>query len=476
MTDKLTPRSQDFSAWYNEVVVRAELADYAPVRGMMVIRPYGYALWENIQRTLDGMFKATGAQNAYFPLLIPHSFIAKEAEHVTGFAPQLAVVTHGGGETLEEPLIVRPTSETIINYFFAQWVHSYRDLPLRINQWCNIVRWELRTRLFLRTAEFLWQEGHTAHATNEEAEEEARLRLDQYREFYEKYAAIPVLAGKKSESEKFPGADTTYTLEALMGDRRALQGCTSHNLGQNFAKVFNTQYLDKGNRLQYVWQTSWGLSTRSIGAIIMAHGDDRGLILPPQLAPKQVVIVPIWKNAEERETIVRVVEALLPSLRDGLSVHFDARDEFTPGWKFNEWEMRGVPLRVEVGPKDVQKEQVVLVRRDTGEKVAAPQENLRGRLATLLDEIQASLYQRALTFREAHTFRVDSYEEFVQRIKEPGGFLWAHWCGSPECEAAIQMETQATLRLIPLDAVEEKGVCVYNGQPSIGRVVFARAY
>jgi len=474
MSMKVTPREEDYSRWYTDTVLKAELADYAPVRGCMVILPYGYALWENIQKALDAKFKATGHKNAYFPLFIPESFLAKEEEHVEGFSPQLAVVTHGGGKELEEPLIVRPTSETIINAMFAKWIRSWRDLPLLINQWCNVVRWELRTRLFLRTLEFLWQEGHTAHATAEEAEEEARRMLEVYREFAEEEMAIPVIVGRKSESERFAGAVHTYTIEAMMQDRRALQAGTSHFLGQNFARAFEITYQTKDNRLEYVWQTSWGLSTRVIGAIIMVHGDDQGLILPPRLAPIQVVIVPIWRSAKQEAQVRKAVEVVKDELR-GLRYEFDDRETYTPGWKFNEWEQKGVPLRIEIGPRDVEKEQVVLVRRDTREKSIMPLQGLKGRIEASLEEVQKNLYRRALAFREENSYQVDDYEEFKRISEGPGGFLWAHWCGSAECEAQIKEETKATIRAIPFQGKEE-GKCIRCSETSIQRVVFAKAY
>ncbi|MBU1879846.1 MAG: proline--tRNA ligase, partial [Chloroflexi bacterium] len=399
MSKKVTPRSQDYSRWYTDVVQRAELADYAPVKGCMVIRPYGYALWENIQEALDRRFKATGVQNAYFPLFIPYSLIEKEAEHVEGFAPQLAVVTHGGGEKLEEPLVVRPTSETIINTMFSQWIQSYRDLPMLLNQWCNVVRWEMRTRLFLRTTEFLWQEGHTAHVTAEEADARARQMLDVYTDFAVNDTAIPVVPGRKSDSERFAGAVRSYTIEAMMGDLRALQAGSSHFLGQNFARVFGTQYLDPDNQLQHVWQTSWGVSTRMVGAMVMVHGDDQGLILPPRLAPTQVIVVPIGRGDEGAEARA-AAHALADDLRvPGVRVHVDDREEYTPGWKFNEWEMKGVPLRIEIGPRDLAAGQVVLVRRDTGEKAPVPLASLGERVPALLDDIQRALLDRARAFR-----------------------------------------------------------------------------
>ena len=479
MSEKITPRSQDFSAWYNEVVQRAELADYAPVRGCMVIRPYGYALWENIQKALDTRFKATGHKNAYFPLFIPMSFLQKEAEHVEGFSPELAVVTHGGGEALAEPLVVRPTSETVIGYFFKQWIHSYRDLPLLINQWANVVRWELRTRLFLRTMEFLWQEGHTAHATEQEAEEETLRMLGVYTDFAENEAAMPVIPGRKSESEKFAGALRSYTIEAMMGDKRALQSGTSHNLGQNFAKAFEIQYLDKGNQLQHCWTTSWGMSTRIIGGIIMTHGDDQGLILPPRLAPVQLVIVPIYKsdNVDDKTKVMEAVERIkkeLPNVR----IEVDAREELSPGWRFNEWELRGVPLRMEIGPKDLQKNQVVLARRDTKEKAFVPQEQLAQKVPALLDEIQKNLFESAKKFRDENTFELSSYDEFKKFMEGEGskGFVCAYWCGSRECEARIKEETKATARCIPFDRDNKPGKCIHCGKESKEKVIFAKAY
>ncbi|MFQ6015998.1 MAG: proline--tRNA ligase [Anaerolineae bacterium] len=476
MVKKVTPRSRDYSRWYTDVVQQAELADYAPVRGCMVIRPYGYALWENIQGSLDRMFKETGHHNAYFPLFIPESFIKKEAEHVEGFAPELAVVTHGGGKKLEEPLVVRPTSETIINAMFAKWIRSYRDLPLLINQWCNIVRWEMRPRLFLRTLEFLWQEGHTAHATAEEAEAEAERMLGVYQEFLEEYAAIPVIAGRKSESEKFPGAVHTYTLEAMMGDKRALQSCTSHNLGQNFAKVFGTQFQNEKNELEYVWQTSWGLTTRTVGAVVMVHGDDQGLVLPPRLAPIQVIIIPIWTSAEEKEMVTAAVGRVKEGLASLVKLHVDDREEYSPGWKFNEWELKGVPLRVEIGPKDVAKEQAVLVRRDTGKKETVPQADLARRVEDLLEEVQSNLYQQALRFRQENSYEIEDYGQFKQTMEEKGGFIHVHWCGSAACEAAIKEDTKATLRCIPFEQDGKKGQCVYCGKEAEDKVIFAKAY
>jgi prolyl-tRNA synthetase len=477
MADKLPSRQEDFAEWYNQVVLRADLADYAPVRGCMIIKPYGYALWENIQAYLDKRFKEHGAKNAYFPLFIPRSFLQKEADHVEGFAPQLAVVTIGGGEELEEPLIVRPTSETIINDWVRKAIQSYRDLPLLLNLWNNVVRWELRTKLFLRTMEFLWQEGHTSHATFEDADQFALTMLRVYQDFYETQAAVPVIAGRKSEAEKFAGAHTTYSLEAMMGDGRALQACTSHNLGDNFARAFNIQYLDRKNELKYVWQTSWGFSTRSVGGIIMVHGDDKGLILPPRIAPTQVVIVPIYRKEDEQARVMDAASKLKQELGE-LRVEMDAREGLTPGFKFNDWEMHGVPLRLEIGPKDIEKNQVVLARRDSGEKKPVARAELLPTARAMLDDIQASLYDRAKKFREDNTFVVDSYDQFKQRTAGEGGsgFLLAHWCGKASCEKAIQEETRATLRVIPFDPGTEKGACIYDGADSEGRVVFAKAY
>ena len=475
MATKVTPRSEDYSRWYTEVVQMADLADYAPVRGCMVIKPYGYALWENIKEGLDRRFKATGHVNAYFPLFIPMSFLEKEAEHVEGFSPELAIVTIGGGKKLEEPLVVRPTSETIIGHMYAKWIQSYRDLPLLINQWANVVRWEMRTRLFLRTMEFLWQEGHTAHATAEEAMEETLLILDLYADFAENDAAIPVIKGRKSESEKFAGAVTSYTIEAMMGNRWALQAGTSHFLGQNFARAFDIKYLDQNNELQYCWTTSWGVSTRMVGAIIMVHGDDQGLILPPRLAPIQVVIVPIWKSAEERERVLAAAEEVRARL-GGLRCELDAREEYTPGWKFHHWEMKGVPLRVEIGPRDVAEGQVVLARRDTGQKLAVPQQGLAERVSELLDEIQRNLFRRAKKFLDDNSYHLDDYEEFKRIIGEDGGFIYTHWCGSADCEARIKEETKATIRCLPLDQPGTKGRCIYCGKEADQIALFARAY
>jgi prolyl-tRNA synthetase len=482
---KLPTRSEDYSEWYNQLVLRAELADYAPVRGCMIVRPYGWALWENITAQLDQRFKATGHVNAAFPLLIPRSFIDKEKSHVAGFSPELAVVTHGGGEKLEEPLVIRPTSETIIGHSYAKWIQSYRDLPVLINQWNSVVRWELRTKLFLRTLEFFWQEGHTAHATAEEAEFETRQMVDVYTDFAVKEAAIPVIPGRKSDAEKFAGADITYSLEAMMGDGKALQFCTSHNLGQNFAKAFEIRYLDKTGVLQHCWTTSWGLSTRTVGAIIMVHGDDQGLILPPRLAPFQIVIVPIYKTGEEKASVLENAQRLRKELIDaGIRVKMDEREGTSPGFKFNDWEMRGVPLRMELGPKDVAKGSVVLARRDRPGKEGksfVPQPGIAASVTQMLGEIQQALYDRALTFRKANTAEPADYRQFKQAVEK--GFAYAWWCGSGDCEGKIKEETKATMRCIPLDQTlggasqaGGSGKCVYCGAAASERAIFARAY
>jgi prolyl-tRNA synthetase len=474
--DKLPSRSENFSEWYNQLVQKAELADYAPVRGCMVVRPYGWALWENIQQALDRRFKETGHVNAAFPLFIPMSFLEKEKQHVEGFSPELAVVTVGGGEKLEEPLVVRPTSETIIGYMYSKWIKSYRDLPVLINQWGNVVRWEMRTRLFLRTLEFYWQEGHTAHATAEEAEEETLRMLDVYTDFAVNEAAVPVVPGLKSENEKFAGAVRSYTIEAMMGDTRALQAGTSHFLGQNFAQAFDIQFLDWNNELQFAWTTSWGLSTRFVGAIIMTHGDDQGLVLPPKLAPIQVVIVPIYKNDEEKSKVMQVVERVQAELK-GFRVQVDARSELTPGFKFNDWEMRGVPLRIEIGPKDVAKGSVAFARRDIPGKAGksfVPQTQLASQVAEILDKIQASLHERALTFRQAHTHEPKDYADLAEIVQHGWAYTW--WCGSPECEAKVKEDTKATTRCIPLDQEEAQGHCLVCGEPASKKVYFARAY
>jgi len=472
---EITPRSEDFSRWYTDVVRRAELADYSPVKGCMVIRPYGYAVWELIQQGLDRRIKATGHVNAYFPLLIPQSLLVKEADHVEGFAPQVAWVTRGGGEDLEEPLVIRPTSEAIIGTMYAKWIQSWRDLPVLINQWANIVRWEKVTRLFLRTTEFLWQEGHTAHETEAEAEEETLRILGLYQEFVETELAMPVIAGRKSEAEKFAGAMRTYSIEALMGDGRALQAGTSHNLGQNFAKAFNIQFQSRDKSLQYIWGTSWGMTTRLIGGVIMTHGDESGLVFPPRVAPYQVVIVPIPRGDWQTTVLPHARTTRDALVAAGIRVMLDDRDAYTPGWKYSEWELRGVPLRLEIGPKDIEKSQVMLVRRDTREKRPMPMENLPASVDTLLATIQKDLFDRALRFREEHTTRTDSWEQFKEIMEGRPGFVIAPWCGSPECEAAIKAETQATIRSLPLDG-SATGSCVKCGAAAVAEAYFAKAY
>jgi len=475
---KLPTRAEDFSEWYNQLVLRAELADYAPVRGCMIVRPYGWAMWENVTAQLDRRFKATGHVNAAFPLLIPQSFISKEQSHVAGFSPELAVVTHGGGEKLEEPLVIRPTSETIIGWAYAKWIQSYRDLPLLINQWNSVVRWELRTKLFLRTLEFFWQEGHTAHATFDEAEAETLQMLDIYTDFAVNEAAIPVIPGKKSQSERFAGADATYSIEAMMGDGKALQAGTSHNLGQNFAKAFEIKYLDQAGTLQHCWTTSWGLSTRFIGAIIMVHGDDQGLILPPRLAPYQVVIVPIFKTDEEKALVFEAAKKIKEQLvKADIRVKVDEREGQSPGFKFNDWEMRGVPLRMEIGPKDVAKGSVVLARRDRPGregKTFVSQEGIAGAVQEALVVIQKALFDRALEFRNSHTFEPKSLEEFKSVVEQ--GFARSRWCGESRCEEQIKEATKATLRCIPLEQPGGSGPCVNCGQPASEVAIFGKAY
>jgi prolyl-tRNA synthetase len=476
MSDKLTPRSKDYSRWYTEIVQRSGLADYAPVRGCMVIMPYGFALWENIRDGLDRRFKATGHVNAYFPLFIPMSLLQREAKHIEGFSPELAVVTHGGGKELEEPLAVRPTSETIIGSMYARWIQSYRDLPVLINQWANVVRWEKRPRLFLRTSEFLWQEGHTAHATQEEAEEEALRMLNVYADFAENEAAIPVLKGRKSASEKFAGAIASYSIEAMMGNRWALQAGTSHFLGQNFARAFDITFLDENNTRQYCWTTSWGVSTRMLGAVIMTHGDDHGLILPPRIAPIQAIIVPIWTDDAQKSSVLENVDRIQKKLA-GVRFKVDAREEYSPGWKFNQWEMKGVPLRVEIGPREVQSDQAILARRDVfGQvgKTAVPQAGIAVSVTALLDEIQQALYDRALRFREENTREVTSYGDLRAAVEDQ--FALAYWCGAPEDEARLKEDTKATSRCFPLDQTYEPDICAICGRKATEKAVFARAY
>jgi len=481
-------REENYAEWYQQVVRAADLAEDSAVRGCMVIKPWGYAIWENMQRQLDDMFKETGHKNAYFPLFIPLSFLEKEAEHVEGFAKECAVVTHHRLEAgkdgklvpageLEEPLVVRPTSETIIGAMFAKWVQSYRDLPLLVNQWANVVRWELRTRLFLRTAEFLWQEGHTAHATADEAVAETVQMLNVYADFAENFMAMPVVRGRKSEGERFPGALDTYCIEAMMQDGKALQAGTSHFLGQNFAKAFDVQFANREGKLEYVWGTSWGVSTRLMGALIMAHSDDDGLILPPKLAPIHVVIVPIFKTDEEQQNIAAKAESIAAELRKlGLTVKFDSRDTHKPGFKFAEWELKGVPVRIAMGPRDLQNGTIEIARRDTKEKKTISMDTVATHIPALLDEIQKNIYDRAKKFRDEKTTEVNSFEEFKKVLDEKGGFVAAHWDGTLETEQAIKEETKATIRCIPLDAKDEAGKCVYSGKASVRRVLFARAY
>lgn len=492
MAKDITGRSENYSQWYNDIVVKADLAEQSPVRGCMVIKPYGYAIWEKMQGILDGMFKRTGVKNAYFPLLIPKSFFSREAEHVEGFAKECAVVTHhrlmsdpdGPGVVvdpsarLEEELIVRPTSETIIWSTYKNWIHSWRDLPILCNQWCNVMRWEMRTRLFLRTAEFLWQEGHTAHATAQEAQDEAMRMVQVYAEFARKYMSMPVVVGHKSPNERFAGALDTLCIEALMQDGKALQAGTSHFLGQNFAKSFDVQYADKEGNLQYVWASSWGVSTRLMGALVMAHGDDNGLVLPPALAPIQVVMVPIYKTDDEHGAVLSEMHALKKSLEDaGHSVEIDDRDTLRPGFKFAEWELKGVPVRIAMGPRDLENGTAEVHRRDTLEKESVPVEGLAGRVADMLDDIQKNIYAKALKFRDENIVKADTWDEFKELI-EKGGFIQAHWDGTAETEVKIQEETKATIRCIPIDSAvcEEEGKCIYTGKPSHRRVLFARSY
>jgi prolyl-tRNA synthetase len=472
---EITPRSQDFSRWYLDVVRRAELADYSPVKGCMVIRPYGYAIWELIQQAFDREFKRTGHVNAYFPLFIPESLLKKEAEHVEGFAPQVAYVTHGGGEELEEKLVVRPTSEAIIGTMYAKWVQSWRDLPILVNQWANVVRWEKVTRPFLRTTEFLWQEGHTAHETAEEAEAETRMILDLYGQLAESVLAMPVVKGLKSESEKFAGALRTYSIEALMGDGRALQAGTSHNLGQNFAKAFEIVFQARDKSVQHVWGTSWGVSTRLIGGVIMTHGDDSGLVLPPAVAPYQIVIVPIGRENWRETVLPRAKEIQQELSAAGLRVTLDERDE-RPGWKFAEWELRGVPLRLEIGPKDIEKSAVLIARRDTREKQSVPMAGLADKLRELLNDVQRTLLERARQFREEHTIRVNDYQAFKEAMEGRPGFVIAPWCGSADCEAQIKTDTQATIRNMPIDGAAPAHGCVRCNAPAIAEAWFAKAY
>ena len=476
MAERITPMAENYSQWYVDIILQAKLADYSPVKGSMVIRPRGYAIWEKIRQTLDTMFKETGHSNAYFPLLIPESFMHKEAEHVKGFSPELAVVTHGGGEKLEEPLVIRPTSETIIWSMYKKWIQSYRDLPLLINQWANVVRWEKRTRLFLRTAEFLWQEGHTAHASEAEAIEETLRILMVYKKAAEEFMAMPVLTGKKSEAEKFAGAVETYAIEAMMQDKKALQAGTSHNLGQNFAKAFDVTFQTQQGDLDYVWATSWGVSTRLIGALIMAHSDDKGLVLPPRIAPTEMVIVPIFRNNNKAE-VLGYARHLWEELKGKFAVEIDDDDQNTPGWKFAEYELQGIPIRIEVGPRDMENKQAMLVRRDTGEKVSVPVSGVSAACTEILQDMQNRLFHRALSFRKQHTHQPRDYGEFKELVAQEGGFLECGWCGNPQCEAVIKEETKTTIRVLPLGRTQEANSrCIHCGEPAKKLAVFARAY
>jgi prolyl-tRNA synthetase len=472
---EITSKDEDFSNWYVDVIRKTDLADYSSIKGCMVIKPYGYELWENIKNSLDKRIKATGHKNAYFPLFVPESLLKKEAEHIQGFAPEVAWITHGGDEELEERIAIRPTSEAIICDTYSQWIESWRDLPLLINQWANVVRWEKVTRLFLRTREFLWQEGHTAHATAEEAEVETMKMLEVYREFSENVLAMPVLVGRKSESQKFPGALHTYAVEALMSNGWALQAGTSHNLGQHFARVFNIQYLDQNQQQQYVWQTSWGVSTRLIGGVIMTHGDNSGLILPPKVAPIQAIIIPILFD-KTRDLVLSKVDQLLKELSDFIRIEADTRDEYTPGWKFNQWEMKGVPVRIEVGPRDVNNQQVVMIRRDTREKKIVKETDLKNELEKTLELIQENLFQRAKQFRDENIRKVKDFKEFEEIMEGGRGFIHTNWCGSAECENEIQSKTSATIRCIPLQGSEATGTCNHCGKEGKYMVYFAKAY
>ena len=491
MAKVLTSRKENYAQWYNDLVIKAGLAENSAVRGCMVIKPYGYAIWEKMQAELDRMFKETGHENAYFPLFIPKSFFSKEADHVEGFAKECAVVTHyrlknkddGQGvevdpaAKLEEELIVRPTSETIIWNTYKNWIQSYRDLPILVNQWANVVRWEMRTRLFLRTAEFLWQEGHTAHATRKEAEEETRQMIDIYADFAQNYMALPVIQGHKSEGERFAGALDTLAIEALMQDGKALQAGTSHFLGQNFAKAFDVTFTDKTGKLDHVWATSWGVSTRLMGALIMGHSDDNGLVLPPKLAPHQVVIVPIYKNDEQYDTVCQKGEEIRKALlKKGISVKFDKRDTQKPGWKFAEYELKGVPIRLALGMRDIENGTIEVARRDTMKKEIMPVEGLPEKISALLDDIQEGIYNKALKFRDDNIRYVDTWDEFINTLENKGGFIMAHWDGTAETEERIQNETKASIRVIPIDSKQEEGKCIYTGKPSKQRVLFARAY
>ena len=477
-TGMTVKRDEDFSEWYTEVVMKSGMADYSPIKGCMIIREHAYAIWEKIQEVFNKKIKETGHNNVYFPMFIPEGFLKKEAEHFEGFIPEVAWVTHGGDTPLEEKLAIRPTSETIMYATFAKWIRSWRDLPIKINQWCNIVRWETKaTKPFLRTREFLWQEGHTAHATSEEAEEEVLYALNEYREVIEKYLAIPVIVGKKTESEKFAGALYTTTLEAIMPDGKALQMGTSHNLGQNFGKVFDIKFIGEDEKEHFVWQTSWGFTTRLIGALIMVHGDDKGLVLPPKVAPIQVVIVPIPYKGADPAAITAKTKEIFSSLKEkGVAVVLDDREEYTPGWKFNQWELKGVPIRIEIGPRDLKQQQAMIVRRDTGQKIPVKEQEVLNKVSELLEEIQHNLYARARINLETKTISAKDYEEFKKILKEKGGFIKAAWCGSPDCEAKIKEETGATIRLKPFEKETTTDRCIYGGEEAQEVVYFARSY
>jgi len=476
LAEKITPRDKDYSRWYTDIIQRAQLADYSPVKGCMVIRPHGFAIWEKMQSALDAMIKATGHSNAYFPLFIPESFMRKEADHVEGFAPECAVVTHGGGKKLEEPLYVRPTSETIIWHMYGRWIQSYRDLPLLINQWCNVVRWEMRTRLFLRTTEFLWQEGHTAHATAEEAREETMRMLGVYKEFAENTLAMGVIAGRKTEAERFAGAVDTYAIEAMMQDGKALQAGTSHFLGQNFAKAFDVKYLSESGQLEYVWATSWGVSTRLVGAIIMAHSDDQGLVLPPALSPIEAVIVPIYRTEEEKVSVLEAAGRIADDLKGRFAVKLDDREEFKPGYKFNDWELRGVPVRIELGPRDLAESRVMTARRDTGAKESVAWTALADKVGELLKDVQKGLLERNLAFREDNTVELDTYDQLRELMANESKFVRAWWAGSTEDEQRMAEETKATVRCIPLEQRPGKGKCIITGKETDQTVIIAKAY
>jgi len=473
--EQLIKKSENFSEWYVDVILKAGLADYAPVKGCMVFKPYGYAIWENVQKILDEQIKKAGVKNTYFPIFIPEKFLKREKEHIKGFSPELAVVTMGGGKELKEKLVLRPTSETIIYEMFAKWIKSWRDLPLLINQWSNVVRWEKRTFLFLRTTEFLWQEGHTVHETHGESMKEVKRALNNYVELYQNFFAIDGIYGQKSESEKFPGAAVTYTYEMLMPDGKALQGCTAHDLGQNFAKVFNIKFLGRDGKEKIPWQTSWGLSTRSIGALIMVHGDDNGLIIPPKLAPIQAIIIPIFQGKPTDTDLQKKVENAKSILKD-FRVEIDIRKEYSVGWKFNDWELKGVPLRIEIGPKETKENKATLIRRDNGEKYSVSFDSLKLEVKNILDSIQKGLFEKSNRYLKENISEVSNYQEFKDIMKTKRGFLKAFWCESPKCEAKIKEETKATNRSLPLDAPEEKGECIYCGKKASRRWIFAQAY